>query len=1026
MNQKMKSSCFNVKLNYATFLGLGIFFFLSLVFSTTVEAATWEGVAHNFFDDESSVTLDIPSGTQSDDLLVAVVYSARGDRTYTWPSGWNLIDESYTTFGALGMQVYWAWGDVADTTVTIGGGFQGFLSAVHRFSGVDQTSPIRDFSVTSDASGNDDQPTGSVDVEAGDAVLASWIAYQNDRAWGSPTSGYTSRIITNELIDSPDTRSSGSWRWAAATQEEMEAGPTGPISHSQDNRWEWRAESAIAIAAGNGTEEDPENGETEGQTALSGFLYSDESTLAGAGEEIGAAYVVDGGVVVATTSTDTEGEWGMNIELPQGAAADSTLTDLTLVDTVQPGNESYTVAWDEEGEYVAVGRVNELLLYALDNDELVLADNIPSGSFGFIQHLSWNGDFLAMSGADSNSLLLFKLDRGDDSISLVHTPTPPPDKSFAHSWNGNYLAVGTGDWSGSDGQNLTLYELDPVAEELNRLIDPTPATNRVFALDWNGDILALGIGQFVSVSDRIQLYELDGGSLVSLPDPTDNVDRGIFSLKWNGDFLAVKDEDSILYLFELVDGDLVEQQSISLPSNGATQRHMAWFNDYLAVPHGGGDNLYLYELVDGQLVAAGVSVPSLAHRGVSADWSPDGQYLVVGGSDPSGETTSDLYLLDVDLEGGEVLGDTLIDSVTTFMITGNLLVTDHSEGQVGNQFSFQNVDDAPLFAFNVDTEGEFVSVNQISFNLDGAVSLLDRVSNFRLYRDADSDRTVSGGDILLADTASVTTIGSTVRVTFIESFEVSSESDMLLVADILHPPSGSSMQVSLNLSNLLVLGQISGGGAFVFDDVTGIMHNRTGGGGGSIGVQALGTEVITGGGGGGGTSITPGDGDSLSPQPGYFAPQSTGAVDDEWDDAENAFISDDTYATADTEEQSQSFGTFGFNIPSSNTVTGVIVRLESSATTEAGSVAVALSWDGGTTFTEPLHTTTLTTLDAVYTLGGQSNTWGRSWSVSDFANENFKIRIIANPDSNLIRVDALQVRPVHQATGGSGSGGGAI
>ena len=713
------------------------------------------------------------------------------------------------------------------------------------------------------------------------------------------------------------------------------------------------------------------------------------------------------------------------VEISGGTSSTPTLTDLTLASSTRPGNDVYTVAWDSEGEYVVIGIDNNIRLYKLVDNELVFTDSVP-GPYNVPHHLSFSGDFIAASYIGGNYLQLLKLNRGDDSISLVHTPTAPPEKSWSHAWNGNFLAVGTSDWVGGDGQNLTLYELDPVEEELTRLTDPTPVPMGVLALDWNGDILAVGGGNtFNTATQKLYLYELDGSTLTKLDDPTDSTNYDIYSLKWGGDFLAVKDRNNSLTLYELVTGDLVERQSILLPSIvGGPQRHMTWFNNYLAVPHGVGDHLYLYELIDGQLEVVDVAIPTLAHRGVSADWSPDGQYLVVGGSNADALIDSDLYLLDVSLTGGG--GGGPIESVTTFIVAGNMHADNHSSGQVSNQFSFQNVDDAPIFGLRLSAQGESVTINQIRFSLDGAVSLLDRISNFRVYQDNDNSRTVTAGDTLLAENALITTIGSVVRVSFIESFIISEGVDLLLVADILHPSSGSSMTVTLDTDGLFTSGQTSGISTFIFSDITSVMHNRSGGGGGSVGVRFLETEVITGGSGDGGGAINPGDGDSLLPEPGYFAPQSTGAVDNAWTTPQNAYSSDNTYATADTEGQAQTFGTFSFGIPSGNTVTGVVVRLESSASTEAGSIAVALSWDGGATFTGPLQTTTLTTLDAVYTLGGHSNTWGRTWSVSDFANENFKVRIIANPDSNLIRVDALQVRPVHQATGGSGGGGGAI
>ncbi len=69
-------------------------------------------------------------------------------------------------------------------------------------------------------------------------------------------------------------------------------------------------------------------------------------------------------------------------------------------------------------------------------------------------------------------------------------------------------------------------------------------------------------------------------------------------------------------------------------------------------------------------------------------------------------------------------------------------------------------------------------------------------------------------------------------------------------------------------------------------------------------------------------------------------------------------------------------------------------------------------------------TGTLTTLDTVYSLGGPADTWGRSWTPAEIDNGNFTIELIGNTDSNTVRVDAVQVKVSHQATGGGGGGGG--
>ena len=134
---------------------------------------------------------------------------------------------------------------------------------------------------------------------------------------------------------------------------------------------------------------------------------------------------------------------------------------------------------------------------------------------------------------------------------------------------------------------------------------------------------------------------------------------------------------------------------------------------------------------------------------------------------------------------------------------------------------------------------------------------------------------------------------------------------------------------------------------------------------------------------------------------------------------------DGTYATT-AAATNHSYTNHGFGIPTNNTISGIVVKLELSGNTAAGSVDVQLSWDGGTSWTSTKNTGTLTTADAVRTLGSPSDLWGRAWSSAEFGNANFAVRVVGSPSSNTISLDAIQVRVYHVVGGGGGGGGGAI
>jgi hypothetical protein len=98
------------------------------------------------------------------------------------------------------------------------------------------------------------------------------------------------------------------------------------------------------------------------------------------------------------------------------------------------------------------------------------------------------------------------------------------------------------------------------------------------------------------------------------------------------------------------------------------------------------------------------------------------------------------------------------------------------------------------------------------------------------------------------------------------------------------------------------------------------------------------------------------------------------------------------------------FYNYNFSLPTGTTIDGIEVRLDAKADSATGApkMCVQLSWNGGTTWTTPKSTNTLTASEATYVLGGGSDTWGRTWSDTNFTNSNFRVRVI-NVASNISR-----------------------
>jgi hypothetical protein len=94
---------------------------------------------------------------------------------------------------------------------------------------------------------------------------------------------------------------------------------------------------------------------------------------------------------------------------------------------------------------------------------------------------------------------------------------------------------------------------------------------------------------------------------------------------------------------------------------------------------------------------------------------------------------------------------------------------------------------------------------------------------------------------------------------------------------------------------------------------------------------------------------------------------------------------------------------YGISIPGGSTIFGIEVRLDwwLDDTTGDNSLSVELSWDGGaTSWTAAKTDTQETTSEHTVILGARNDTWGRAWSVSEFSDANFRVRVTCNSNES--------------------------
>jgi len=125
-------------------------------------------------------------------------------------------------------------------------------------------------------------------------------------------------------------------------------------------------------------------------------------------------------------------------------------------------------------------------------------------------------------------------------------------------------------------------------------------------------------------------------------------------------------------------------------------------------------------------------------------------------------------------------------------------------------------------------------------------------------------------------------------------------------------------------------------------------------------------------------------------------------------------------ATCDNNDDAQ-LSDFSFGIPSGATINGIEVQAEMAEGNSTGSIGVelSLSWNDGASFTSTKTRTVNGTSDSTYTFGGSSDTWGRTWSDSEFADGNFRLKIDKLADSDTLSIDRVRVE-VSYTTGAVG------
>lgn len=143
---------------------------------------------------------------------------------------------------------------------------------------------------------------------------------------------------------------------------------------------------------------------------------------------------------------------------------------------------------------------------------------------------------------------------------------------------------------------------------------------------------------------------------------------------------------------------------------------------------------------------------------------------------------------------------------------------------------------------------------------------------------------------------------------------------------------------------------------------------------------------------------------------GGWAAPSANTVTGVWLNPANVYVSDNAYASSIILNGVTTLSGVNFvpAIPAGATIEGIEIAIEGYAT-GTKEINVSLSWDGGTTFTAAQSTSFVNDgPEVTLVLGGPTNTWGRTWTGSEFS--NFRIRLTSPFAIGTVFVDQVQVK----------------
>ena len=155
---------------------------------------------------------------------------------------------------------------------------------------------------------------------------------------------------------------------------------------------------------------------------------------------------------------------------------------------------------------------------------------------------------------------------------------------------------------------------------------------------------------------------------------------------------------------------------------------------------------------------------------------------------------------------------------------------------------------------------------------------------------------------------------------------------------------------------------------------------------------------------------------------GFLNPAATGIVYNEWSNPTNAYASNDSYASSESgsSRDEQDYYNFSPTIPAGSSILGIIVSIEGLPNVaKQPNFRVKLSWNAGSSWTATKDTGAYSS-EGYKEVGGSTELWGRTWTIAELGNTNFRIHVenvgdsavAAYPCCDHIRIKIFHTEPL--------------